>query len=167
MLRCLTGKHHVPFRDRTMEEIVQPKCKTTLQRCRRRHTCAQRYIAGKNGIKTFHIHAALDQFAGDTIDEAETGCLGTLGVIDRPFGIVLQIHRIGANSVRTVRTDDRHDTLLHRTREDETAIIIRVLTDEVDTTGRSIDRSPLSKSFCKSREKKLFIHIIEIYKIVK
>ena len=107
-----------------------------------------------------YIYTTFDELARHTIDEAETGLFRSVGIIDRPFAIFVEVQREGTYGVGSVRTDDRHDALLYSTRKDETTVIVGMFTDQVNTARRGIYGAGLTGKFvCKCSDKLLFIHM--------
>lgn len=55
------------------------------------------------------------------------------------MGHVLQVDGVDVAGLLSVGPDLSHDALLHSAREHETAVVVGVLTDKVDSSRRCID----------------------------
>ena len=66
---------------------------------------------------------------------------GSFLIVEGEFHIVLQVDGVGTHLASSVGLDFSDDALLHCAGENETAVIVGVFANEVDATGRSIDRT--------------------------
>lgn len=121
------------------EEIVHSEGKTAFKCCGAGHTGTEGNIAGKGTIEALDRYAECHHFAADAEDVAEVHGAGPLLIVEGKLCVVLQVNRVGAHDTCTVGLDFSYHTLLDCAGENETAIIVGVLTDEVDTAGRGIN----------------------------
>ena len=119
-------------------DVVQREREGRLQSRRRRHARAEGHIARERGIEALDLAAALQDLARHAEDIARPRLRGFVLFVKAELGIILQIDRVGADLVRPVGFDLGHHALVDGSREYEAAVIIGVLADKVDTSGRSV-----------------------------
>ena len=137
MLGSLSGKHHIPLRNLVLaEDVVQTAGEAALHSGTRRHTGSQGHVAGKGNVETLDGNAKFLELLGDTIDIACPRSLGAVGVAEFEVHTVLQVDGISHNGVfSSISSHFCSDTLVDGAREDESAVVIGMLTNQVDTSG--------------------------------
>ena len=123
------------------EEVVDCESEGAFECCGRRHSGAEGHVTCKCGVETFHGHAEFHHFTANTKDETEVSGGGSFIIVEGEFHIVLQVDGVGTHLASSVGLDFSDDALLHCAGENETAVIVGVFANEVDATGRSIDRT--------------------------
>ena len=143
------------------EQIVQCVGISALQGCGRGHTCSQRNVTGKSGIETFDLNATLDHLTANTEDITCPAGAGSILFVQAKLYIVLQVDGICLYCIGTVGLDFGNHTFIYRTGEYETTVVVGVFTDEVNTSGRSINSSSCSvKVFNETASYVIYIHDI-------
>lgn len=119
-------------------KIVESERIGAFESCRRAHTSAEGYITSKSGVEAFNGYTESHHFTANTVDVACPAGLGTLLVVERELYAVLEVDGVCVNNTGAVGLDFCNHTLLDSAGEYETVIIVGVLTNEVDATGRCI-----------------------------
>ena len=126
-----------------VEQVIDGESEGALKGGRRREACAERHVAGKNGIEAFNLAATLDGFAAHAEDVASPESFRLVRLFKSEFGIFVEVQGVSPDLIGSVRLDFSHYALVDGSREDVASVVVGVLADEVDTSGGSIDRCAL------------------------
>ena len=139
MLSALADLSQFEFVDLVVvEQVVEGKGKARLQGCRRRKARAQRYIAGKYRVKALYRAATLNRLAANAKDIACPLLLRCVFLIEAELAVGVHVHTVNTHLIGAVDVDCSHDVLIDSTREHKTAVIVGVLTNQVNTSRRCI-----------------------------
>ena len=135
MLRGLSDFCQLELIDSKLEQIVKGKGVCTFQCGRGRHPGSQWHIAGKRRIESLDSTPALDNLAAYSEDITCPTCLRCVFFAEAELYIIVQVDGESANFVRPVRFDFGYHAFINGTGENETAIVVGVLANEVDASG--------------------------------
>ena len=134
-----------------VEEVVERECEAGFEGSRRAEASAEGHIACENGVETFNLAAALEDFAANTEDVAGPRSFGSVGFIETEFCVIVDIDRIDAYFVSSVRTDFGCDYFVDGAGEYEAAVVVSMFADEIDASGRCVDAAMASETIFKGR----------------
>ena len=123
------------------EQFIQCKSIRTFQGSRRRHTCTQRHITGESSIESFYVYAAFNHFTAYTEDISCPACAWSVFFVQTEFYIIFQVDRISSYFISTVRFDFGNHTFVYCTRKYESAVVVSVFANQVNTSRRGIYKS--------------------------
>ena len=132
-----------------VEQVVEGEGEAALEGCRRAEAGAEGNVAGKDGVEAFDTSAAFDDFAADAKDVACPLCLGGVLLGQAELGAVVHVGRVEAHAVGAVGAYVGHDDFVDGAGEDEAAVVVGVLADEVDAAGRGVEGAFAAKFFFK------------------
>ena len=145
MFGGLSGKHHVPFRHFVVaEEVVQCKGKAALEGCARRHACTERHVTIECCVEALDIYAEALHLLHDAIDITCPACARALRVVNLELYAVFKVDGVEHDGVCAVGADFGHDAFVYCTGEDETAVVVGVFANEINSAGRHVDVSGLT-----------------------
>ena len=146
VLSGLSGKSHIPLVDLVVaKDVVQTAGEATLHSGAAGHAGTKGNVAGKGDVEALDGYTEFLHLEGDAVDVASPRSAGTSGVVQVEVHTVLQVDGIGHHGVfRAVGAHFGHDAFIDSTGEHETAVVVGVLANEVDTSGRSIYIAGLS-----------------------
>ena len=159
VLRSLTDLSHVPLGETEGEEVIEGKGKGALQRCRRRHPCAKGHITSEDRIEACDLATTLLDLTADTEDVACPRLARRILFLETELCRFVQVKGEGADTIRTIGADLCDHSLVDGPGEDEGAIVVGVLTDEVDTTRRSVEGTGFAVEGCELVADSLCIHL--------
>ena len=77
---------------------------------------------------------------------------------------VLEVDGVAHHGVRTVGAYFRHDAFVYGTGEDEPAVVVGVLADEVDTSRREVDVAGLAvEVFDETASYEFNVHVSNVF----
>ena len=114
--------------------VVERKSINRFERSRRTHTSTEGNIACKRSVESFNGNTEFHHFTANTEDVACPASRWSLSIVQREFGVILQVDGVSTNSARAVGFDFSDHTLLHSTGENKTIVVVSVFTNQVDTT---------------------------------
>ena len=159
VLGSLTDLRHIPLGEAEGEEVIKSESEGTFKCRRRRHPCAQRHIASEDRIKACNLTATLLDLTADTEDVACPRLLRCILFLEAKFSGFTEVKGEGTDTVGTIGADLSDHSLVNRTREDEGTVVVGVLTDEVDTTRRSVEGTGFAVERCELVADSLCIHL--------
>ena len=140
MLCSLSGESQIPFGNFIVtKKVIKRKCETTLQSSRRRHSCTKWYISVESSIETLNIHTEGLHFLHNSINVSCPRSARTYGVVNLKFYAILKVNRVAHDCISTIRAYLCHNTFIYSSWEDETSVIVSMLTNKIDTTWRHIN----------------------------
>ena len=83
--------------------------------------------------------AEKEEFLYHAVDEAGPLCGWSFRVVDLELYLVLEVDGICYYGISTIRAHLSHYSLSDSTREDESAVVVGVLANEVDTSRRMVN----------------------------
>ena len=123
------------------EQVIQGVCIGAFQSCRWWHAGSQRNVSGKSRIESFHIDATLNHLAAYAKDVACPAGAWSVFLVQSKLHVIFQVDGVGAYLVGPIGFELCHHAFVDGSREYESAIVVGMLTDEVDTSGRGIQCS--------------------------
>ena len=139
VLCSLSGKSHVPLGDAVVSEhVVEETSEASLQSCRGTHASSQGDVTSKCHVEAFDIYAEQTELLYHAVDVACPCGGGTFRVVHFKFHAVFLIDGVCHHFRCAVGACLCHDAAVYCSREDEASVVVGVLADEVDTTGRKI-----------------------------
>ena len=120
--------------DAALPQLVEGKGIGRFERRRRRHARTQRHVARKDRIEAADAAAALLHLTADAEDVARPRLCGLVRLAQTELRGLVHVERPGPHALRAVGTDGCHDTLVHRSGEDEATVVVRMFADEVDAS---------------------------------
>ena len=117
------------------EQFVEGEGEAAFQCRRGAHAGAQGYVAAIDGIEALDLHAGGHQLAHYAVDVAEVHGLGPLRVVDAEGTGHVHVDGIEVDGRGVVWTYGGRDAHVDGAGEDEAAVIVGVLADEVDAAG--------------------------------
>ena len=133
MLSGLTDLGQLKLVDAQSEQLVERKGKCALQCRRGGHTGSQGNVACEDRVEPLDVATSLDDLPADTEDITCPAGFRRSLFGQTELGIVAQVEGVSTHRACAIRLDLGNHALIHRTREDETAVVIGVLTDQVDS----------------------------------
>ena len=127
--------------DATVEHVVQGKSVSAFQCGGGGHASAQGYIACKGGVETVHDGTAFGHFTANAENVAGPAGAGSVFFVQTEFHVVFQVDGVSTDFFGAVDLDFGHHAFVDGAWEYEATIVIGVLANEIDTTGRSINRA--------------------------
>jgi len=146
MFGRLADPRQFEFVDATVVKLVQCKSISRFQRRRRRHTGTKGHIAGKDSIETTDFTAPFLDFATNTENIAGPAFLRLVLLVQTERALLTEVERISIHLVRSVEPDGSNDTFVDSTRKDESAVVIRMLANQIDASGRSIQGAGVAEA---------------------
>ena len=159
VLSSLTDLRHVPLGEAEGEEIIQSKGKGALQCCRRRHPCAKGYITSEDRVEACDLASTLLDLTTDTEDIACPRLARCVLFLETELCRFVEVKGEGTDTICTIGADLCDHSLVDGSGEDEGAIVVGVLTDEVDTTRRSVEGTGFAIEGCELVADSLCIHL--------
>ena len=124
-----------------VEQIVEREAEAALQSGRRRHSGAEGHIAREDGVETTHLFATFGHLPAHAEYVARPLLRGLVDLLEAELRRLAQIQSEGAHPVGAVEADLAVHRLVDGSRQNETAVIVGVFADQVDATGRGVDRT--------------------------
>ena len=159
MLGSLTDLRHVPLREAEREEVIKCEGEGALQCSRRRHPCAQRYIACEDRVEASDLAATLLDLTAYTEDVACPGLAGCILFLEAELSGFAEVECESTDAVRAIGADLSDHSLVDSAGEDEGAVVVGVLTDEVDTARRRVEGTGFAVEGCELVADSLCIHL--------
>jgi hypothetical protein len=159
VLGSLTDLRHVPLREAEREEIIKCEGEGALQRSRRRHPCAQRYIACEDRVEASDLAATLLDLTAYAEDVACPRLAGGILFLETELSGFAEVECESTDAVRTIGADLSDHSLVDSAGEDEGAVVVGVLTDEVDTARRRVEGTGFAVERCELVADSLCIHL--------
>ena len=142
------------------EKLVESESKSTFKRCGRRHAGSERNVSGENRVETSHFAASLLGFAANSENISCPRLRRSIFFLESEFAIFVEVQRKCPHLVSAVESDFSHHTLVDGTREHETAVIVSVFTDEIDSARRCEPLAFSPEESCKFVADCLFVHCL-------
>ena len=136
MLGALAYLGEFELVDSVVEEFVEGECEGAFQGCGGAEACAEGNVTCEDGVESFHLAAALDGFPADAEDVAGPLLVRLVLFLEAELHVFVIVEREGAHLGRAVDLHFRHDTAVDGAGEHVTAVVVGVLTDQVDPAGR-------------------------------
>lgn len=163
MLGRLADARKLKFVDGVaVEEIVESESEAAFKGGRGAEACAERHIAGENGVETLDFAATFDYLAADAEDISCPLLGGSVLFLQSEFSVFIDVDRENAHLLGTVGGDFRHDDFVDGSGKHESAVIVGVFADEIDTSCRRVDDSVFAESFLEDRVDFLLHEIIKV-----
>ena len=150
------------------KQIIQCISIGALQCCRRRHACSQRNVSGESRIESFYVYTPFDHFAAYAENVPCPTGPWSIFFFQAKLNIIFQVDGISLYYICPIGFDFGNHSLVNGTGKDKATIIIRMFTDEVDSSRSGIysSCSPI-KMFDETTSYVFYIHIIYVLKMTK
>ena len=145
VFRGLADLGQLELVDTVVEQVVQGKSESAFQGCRRGEAGAQRDVTRENRAETMHLATALDHLPAHPEQIAGPALVGLVFLVQAKFAILVMMHRICLDLLRSVHHDFRHNTLIDGSREHIATIVVRVLANQIHASGRCENGTVLSE----------------------
>ena len=148
--------------DTEVEQLVQGERVGALQRGGGGHARPEGHVAREYGVEAAWLAAALAYLAAYAEDVARPAGRGGFLLGQPELGVIVEVECEGAYLVRPVGLDFRDHALVHGAGEDEAAVVVRVLANQVDTAGRGVKDALAMKQLVEFLFDFLFHHIFVV-----
>ena len=145
VLRALANLSQLELLYSVAVDLIDGIGKYAFQGCRGAEAGAQRNVTGKHGIESLHLAAPLEGFPAHAKHVAGPGLFGFVLFLEAELHHFVKINGIDFYFVRSIGLDSRHDAKINGAGEHIAAIVVRMLTNQVDAPAGHIKGSFLTK----------------------
>ena len=131
VLCALTDARKLELVDSEVKEIIEGISESAFKSCRRRHSCSERNVTGKNSVESGNLSASLDDLAAYSEDIACPALMWSILLIKSEFAILIKVESKSMHLISAVKLDLGNHSLVDSTWEYESSIVISMFSDKV------------------------------------
>ena len=136
MFRALADLSQLELVDVVPEQLVDSESERALKRGGRRKAGAKGNISGENAVETLDFATSFDGLPADTEDVTSPLLFRLVLFFEAKLGTLVIVNRESPDFVCPVGLDLCHYTAINCSREHITTVVVGVLTDKIDSSGR-------------------------------